>query len=455
MTAVANLHGVEVIEGRAFLVWDYVEGRTIEEILATLGDDTRDRLKRDVRLMVEQLHGQGIVHGALHGRNMIVDERGGVRITHVSPLLHSDERVDFAALERLFGEPAGESATHEAMESRWHSDAGGGRRRAGDCHWGGGGGFDSLVRLGSAMSLVTRYLDPALLERLSALQLSARRVVEGATLGQHRSPVRGASIEFRQHRAYVAGDEPRRLDWRVLARTDRPYVREYHQETNLRAMLLLDRSGSMGYRSGGAGKSEIRNPKSETKFEYAGKVVASLAYLMLHQGESVGMATLGAGIEQWLTPHAGTGQLSRVIGTLERTAANGAADVPRAMNQAADRVGRRALMVVVSDLFCEVTALRAALSRLRHAGHEVIVLRVLDEDEVTFPLKGWVRLRGLEGERMRMCEPSIVRQRYLEAFEAHDRRVAQRLPGVRCGNAHVYDVAGRGRFAGGIFEASE
>src|SRR5690242_18547777 len=102
------------------------------------------------------------------------------------------------------------------------------------------------------MSLVSRYLDPALLERLAALQLSARSVVAGTTVGQHRSPVRGASVEFRQHRAYAPGDEPRRLDWRVLARTDRPYVREYDEETNLRCTFLLDRSGSMGYSGCGA-----------------------------------------------------------------------------------------------------------------------------------------------------------------------------------------------------------
>src|SRR5213080_3280559 len=140
----------------------------------------------------------------------------------------------------------------------------------------------------NVMSLVSRYLDPPLLEQLQSLQLSARRVVEGTTTGQHRSPVRGASVEFRQHRAYAAGDEPRRLDWRVLARTDRPFVRQYDEETNLRAMLLLDRSGSMGYR--GAHRA--------SKLDYAEKVAASLAYLMLAQGESVGMATLSDGIEQ-------------------------------------------------------------------------------------------------------------------------------------------------------------
>src|SRR5215212_4163289 len=140
------------------------------------------------------------------------------------------------------------------------------------------------------MSLVSRYLDPPLIERLNALQLSARRVVEGQTLGQHRGPVRGASVEFRQHRAYVPGDELRRLDWRIYARTDRPYVREYHEETNLRCMLLLDRSGSMSY----AGRGRA------SKFDYAAKVVASLAYLMLNAGESVGIATLGLRIEHWL-----------------------------------------------------------------------------------------------------------------------------------------------------------
>src|SRR6185436_10914169 len=119
----------------------------------------------------------------------------------------------------------------------------------------GGCGCRDVVRgrlANHSMSLVSRYLDPPLLERLQSLQLSARRVVEGTTTGQHRSPVRGASVEFRQHRAYVIGDEPRRLDWRVLARTDRPFVREYDEETNLRCTILLDRSGSMAYRGGKA-----------------------------------------------------------------------------------------------------------------------------------------------------------------------------------------------------------
>jgi uncharacterized protein (DUF58 family) len=262
------------------------------------------------------------------------------------------------------------------------------------------------------MSLVSRYLDPPLIERLNALQLSARRVVEGQTLGQHRSPVRGASIEFRQHRAYVPGDEPRRLDWRVLARTDRPYVREYDEETNLRCAIMLDRSGSMAYRGSRA------TPRL-TKFDYAGKVVASLAYLMLAQGESVGVASFDRRVETWLPPHGGTPQLARVIDVLERTSPAGESDPPRAMAEIAERLERRSLVIVVSDLFAPAAAVKAALARLRYARHEVIALRVLDPDEIDFPFRHALRLRGLEGEGARLCEPALVRQQYLDRFAAH------------------------------------
>src|SRR3954471_6925073 len=162
------------------------------------------------------------------------------------------------------------------------------------------------------MSFVTRYLEPALVERLNHLQVSARSVVEGATTGAHRSPLKGASVEFRQHRFYTPGDEPRRLDWRVLGRTDRPYIKEYDEETNLRCLLLLDESGSMAY-GGARGGSSAAGPGSSggagvepgSKFEYAAKFVASLAYLMLGQTESVGLALFGGRVQQWLVPRSG------------------------------------------------------------------------------------------------------------------------------------------------------
>src|SRR5438552_14435163 len=144
------------------------------------------------------------------------------------------------------------------------------------------------------MAHVGRLLEPELVERLNQLQITARSVVQGNTAGLHRSQLKGASVEFRQHRFYVPGDDPRRLDWRVLGRTDRPYIKEYDEETNLRCVLMLDFSGSMGY---GDGK------KTGSKFDYAASLAVSLAYLMLGQTESVGLCLFQKKINSWLAPH--------------------------------------------------------------------------------------------------------------------------------------------------------
>jgi len=258
------------------------------------------------------------------------------------------------------------------------------------------------------MSIVTRYLEPSLVERLNHLSMGARSVVEGSTVGVHKSPLKGSSVEFRQHRAYVAGDEPRRLDWRVLARTDRPYIKEYDEETNLKCLLLLDASGSMGY----AGRSG-------TKFDYAGRLVAALAYLMLAQTESVGMTLFGEKVDQYVPPSSSTGQLSRLIDVLERATPQGPSKPARALHESAERLGRRSLVVIVSDLFAPVAELREGLAHLRHDRHEVVVLRILDADETEFPFKSWARFKGLEGESPRLCEPAMVRKQYLENFQRH------------------------------------
>lgn len=258
------------------------------------------------------------------------------------------------------------------------------------------------------MSFVNRYLDPNLVEWLNHLRLTARSVVEGSTTGLHKSPLKGASIEFRQHRVYTPGDEPRRLDWRVLARTDRPYIKEYDEETNLRCVLMLDRSGSMGY--GG---------RHGTKFDYAARLAASLAYLMLAQTESVGLTTFADRLEHWLAPHARTAQLSHVLDLLERTSPRGESSPGNAMHEAAERLKRRSLVIVISDLFSPIPLIRQGLAHLRHNRHEVIVMRVLDGDEIEFPFRHWLQCRGLEGERPRLCEPALARKIYLENFRRH------------------------------------
>ena len=275
-------------------------------------------------------------------------------------------------------------------------------------------------------SLVTRFLDPALVERLNALSLSARQVVEGTTVGRHRAALKGASVEFRQHRAYAAGDEPRRLDWRVLARTDRPYVKEYDEETNLRCAIVLDRSGSMGYRGERSGQS---------KFEFAASLVASLAYLMLAQTEGVGLGIAGERVERWVAPRAGSQQLSRLLEALERAAPAGTASAGRALRDVADRLARRSLVIVVSDFISPIDSLRRGVARLRHDRHEVILLRVLDPDERTFPFRTLSQFNGLEGERAQLAEPALVRRLYLDNFNRHARELADvcRLSRVELG----------------------
>jgi len=233
--------------------------------------------------------------------------------------------------------------------------------------------------------------------------------------------MKGSSIEFRQHRFYVPGDEPRRLDWRVLARTDRPYIKEYDEETNLRCLLLLDSSGSMRY-----------SGKFGSKFDYACKLVAALAYLMLGQTESVGLGVMGSKLDKWLSPRTGAAQLSRIMEALDGLAPAGKAALAQSLHEAANRLGRRALVVVVSDFFSPVSEIRTGLARLHHDRHEIIALQVLDQDEIQFPYMHLCRLRGMEGEGHRLCEPALVRKTYLTNFEKHQEGLREigRLLGI-------------------------
>jgi uncharacterized protein (DUF58 family) len=262
------------------------------------------------------------------------------------------------------------------------------------------------------VSHVSRYLEPAVVEHLNYMQLSARSVVQGSTTGQHKSPIKGASVEFRQHRFYVPGDEPRRLDWRILARTDRPYVKEYDEETNLRCIMVLDRSGSMRY-------------GSQSKFDYAARLLAALAYMMLGQTESVGLAVCGAELEQWVAPHAGPTQLSRLLDVLERTTPQGPSQLAQGLHDVAERLERRALVIVLSDLYEDADGLRGGFAHLRHERHEVLALQVVDRDELEFPFATWTRFRGMENERAHLCEPALMRRAYQDAYARHARALRE------------------------------
>lgn len=254
------------------------------------------------------------------------------------------------------------------------------------------------------MSAITNVLTPADIARIGNLQVLARTVVEGFCSGLHRSPHKGFSVEFREHRAYVPGDEIRYLDWKIFARRDRFYIREFEEETNVRATLLLDSSGSMGYGSG-----------SLTKFDYAVRLAACLSYLLLKQADAVGLVAFDTKMRTYIPPRSRPGHLSVLVDELERTKTGGETEPGRVLRDVAARIHRRGLLVILSDCFGRTQDLLQGLARLRHAHHEIVILQIWDRDELEFPFKQWTRFESLErtGEH-RLLDPATLREAYLK-----------------------------------------
>ncbi len=275
-------------------------------------------------------------------------------------------------------------------------------------------------------------LDPALIARLKPLELRARGVVEGFLTGLHRSPYHGFSAEFAEHRAYNPGDELRHLDWKVLAKTDRPYVKRFEEETNLRALLVLDTSASMRY----AGSAPM------TKLDYGATLAAAFATILLRQRDAVGLAAFDSGVHTVIAPRSSSAHLRPIIAALEAACA---ADPPptrtaavAALGEVAERLTRRSLVVVMSDLYETATsggvgnaesdedALLGALRRLRHRGHEVLVFRLLDratERLLDLPDDRPLTLIDREtGERVTLT-PAHARDAYAAATAAASERL--------------------------------
>ncbi len=262
----------------------------------------------------------------------------------------------------------------------------------------------------AAAGLPGRYFDPAVLARISNLTVRARHVVEGLMAGMHRSALRGLSVEFSEHRAYAPGDELRRIDWRLVGRQDRWFVKEYEAETNLRAYLVVDASASMTYRGGGA---------ALTKFGYAATIAASLAHLMLLQRDAVGLALAGAGETRLVPPRARLHHIHALIAELEGAQPAGAAAVGEALGTVAASQRRRGLFVVVSDLLDDPESLDRGLRRLRHRRNDVVVLQVLDRDELELPFRRLTLFRDLEGPERVVTDPREIRREYRALVEAH------------------------------------
>jgi uncharacterized protein (DUF58 family) len=263
--------------------------------------------------------------------------------------------------------------------------------------------------------------DPSTLARYGGLGFVAKTVVEGFLTGVHKSPYKGFSVEFAEHRQYYPGDEIRHIDWRVLGKTDRYYIKEYEEETNLKAYLLVDASGSMAYRG-----------RHRGKFEYAQHVAACLAYLMLQQLDAVGLVTLDTRIRQVLPPRASAKHLLRILRVLEHTAPGGeTALAPLWHDLAVSHLRRRGLVVILSDCFDDVDRLLMALRHFRHKKHEVILFHVLAPEEIEFPFRRLTQFHDLEvGPNKLVVDPARLRAEYLDRFGTFCRQLRDRARGM-------------------------
>ena len=260
------------------------------------------------------------------------------------------------------------------------------------------------------MAHVSDFLTPNDLQRISNLQVFARQVVEGFTTGLHRSPHKGFSVEFKQHRQYVPGDEIRHIDWRVFARSDRYYIREYEEETNLRATIILDRSGSMDY---GGGKDG-----GVSKFEYATKLAACLSYLMLQQSDGVGLVTFDTQIRRYIPPRSRVSHMRTILSELEAGKPGGETELGKVFHDLVPKLHRRGLLIIISDCFGEVSNFLKALAHFRHARHEILVFQIWHPDELNFQFKGWTQFDCMERAGVKhLLDPAILRQAYLANLE--------------------------------------
>jgi uncharacterized protein (DUF58 family) len=247
-----------------------------------------------------------------------------------------------------------------------------------------------------------RFVEPAALARVKNLTVVARGVVEGFITGLHASPYKGFSVEFAEHRKYTAGDNPRHLDWRVLGRTDRLFIKQYEEETNLRAQILLDVSGSMGFAHG----------KGPTKLEYGSYLTAVLAYLMTRQQDAVGLTTFDTKVRLDLPAGSSPRHFDEIMKRLEDVKPGKPTDIGATLNRLADRFKRRSLIILISDLYDDTEVIARALHHFRHKRHEMIVFHVLDRAEVEFPYADTASFIDLEtGDRLQV-DPTYVRDEY-------------------------------------------
>jgi uncharacterized protein (DUF58 family) len=264
----------------------------------------------------------------------------------------------------------------------------------------------------AATSDAVSFIDPQTLMRIKSLQFRARIVVQGFLSGLHRSPHHGFSVEFSEYRQYSPGDDPRHLDWKLYARSDRYYIKRFEEETNLRCHLLVDLSRSMGYGS-----------LAYTKVEYARTLAATLAYFLAMQRDAVGLVTFDEAIADIAPARYRPGHMHRLMICLERAVAGKSTNVAVALEQVAATVRKRGMVVLISDLLAPVDALRSQLSYLRSQGHEVLLMRVLDPAELAFTFSKSATFVDMETGRDLYIDPGLAREKYLASFAQHNAQI--------------------------------
>ncbi len=258
----------------------------------------------------------------------------------------------------------------------------------------------------------SRYFDPEGLTRVGNMELVAKQVVEGFLTGRHRSPYHGFSVEYLDHRAYVPGDDLRGLDWKMVARSDKYYVKLFEDETNLRAYILLDCSQSMEFGSNGI-----------SKLAYGSYLAAALAYLLIRQNDAVGLLQFDTGVRKYIPPKAHPSQFRRVLDQLDMTDAGGETDVGAVLHEAAERTKRRGLIIVISDLIDNEDSIASGLQHFRHNNHEVLVFHTLDDAELNFPYDRLTRFKDMEGAGRVVANPKRLRRRYLARMKEFTERI--------------------------------
>jgi uncharacterized protein (DUF58 family) len=264
------------------------------------------------------------------------------------------------------------------------------------------------------MSDPNKYLDPATLAKVRNLELEARLLVEGFLSGMHKSPYHGFSVEFAQHREYVPGDDIKHVDWKVYGRTGKFFLKQYEEETNLSCWLLVDTSESMRYGSVPAKTAD----GIATKYDYASLMAAALAYLILHQQDSVGLITFDSQVRGFIKPSSQPSHFKEIVSVLNRGCGGEKTSLAPIFHDLAERVNRRAIIMLLSDLLDEPADILAGLKHLRYKRHEVVVFHILDRAEVEFPFQESTLFRGMENLPELLTDPRSLRDGYLEQLGA-------------------------------------